>query len=115
MCIGVPMEVIWSGSGYAVCEAAGESREIDMRLVGDQPAGTWVLVFLDAAREVVTPEQASLIGNALDALGPALSGNTEGIDQLFPDLAGREPELPPHLKIQLPPSRKDRADVDASH
>lgn len=104
MCIGVPMEVICSGSGYAVCEAAGESREIDMRLIGDQPAGTWVLVFLDAAREIVTSEQAALIGSALDALRLALSGNAEGIDQLFPDLVGREPELPPHLKTQLPSS-----------
>ncbi|QWG24779.1 HypC/HybG/HupF family hydrogenase formation chaperone [Bradyrhizobium sediminis] len=101
MCIGVPMKVIRPGSGYAVCEAAGESREIDMRLVGDQPEGTWVLVFLDAAREVVTSEQASLIGNALDALRLALAGSTEGIDELFPDLAGREPELPPHLQIHL--------------
>jgi len=104
MCIGVPMQVIRVGSGYAVCEAAGERRAIDMRLVGDQPEGTWVLVFLDAAREVVTPEHASLIGNALDALRLALRGSTEGIDRLFPDLAGREPELPPHLKPQLPPS-----------
>lgn len=104
MCIGLPMKVIRPESGYAVCEAAGESREIDMRLVGDQPEGAWVLVFLDAAREVVTSEQASLIGNALDALRLALAGNAEGIDELFPDLAGREPELPPHLQIYLPPS-----------
>lgn len=104
MCIGVPMKVIRPGSGYAICEAAGECREIDMRLVGDQPEGTWVLVFLHAAREIVTSEQASLIGSALDALRRALDGNAEGIDQLFPDLAGREPELPPHLKIHLPPS-----------
>jgi hydrogenase assembly chaperone HypC/HupF len=104
MCIGVPMQVIRPGSGYAVCAAGGELREIDMRLVGDQPEGAWVLVFLDAAREVVTPEQAKLIGSALDALRIAISGQTDGIDALFPDLAGREPELPPHLKSQLPSS-----------
>jgi hydrogenase expression/formation protein HypC len=104
MCIGVPMRVTRPGAGYAICEAAGDSREIDMRLVGDQPEGTWVLVFLDAAREVVTSEQASLVGKALDALRLALDGNSEGIDELFPDLAGREPELPSHLKIHLPPS-----------
>lgn len=115
MCIGVPMRVIRSGSGYAICEGGGERREIDMRLVGDQAEGTWVLVFLDAAREIVTAEQALLITNALDALRLALAGDTEDIDQLFPDLAGREPELPPHLRNQLPPSRKDNADVDAPH
>lgn len=104
MCIGVPMQVVGPGSGYAVCEAGGERREIDMRLVGDQPAGAWVLVFLDAAREVVTAEQAALIGSALDALRIAIAGQTDGIDALFPDLAGREPQLPPHLKSQLPSS-----------
>jgi len=104
MCIGIPMQVIEPGLGTALCEGGGERREIDMRLVGDQPEGGWVLVFLDAAREVVTAEQAALIANALDALRLALSGQSEGIDALFPDLAGREPELPPHLKILLPPS-----------
>jgi hydrogenase assembly chaperone HypC/HupF len=104
MCIGVPMQVIAPGLGYALCEGRGERREIDMRLVGDQPEGAWVLVFLDAAREIVTAEQAALITSALDALGIALSGRSEGIDALFPDLAGREPELPPHLKMLLPPS-----------
>jgi hydrogenase assembly chaperone HypC/HupF len=101
MCIGVPMQVISSGFGFAICEATGERREIDMRLVGDQPEGSWVLVFLDAAREVVTSEQAALVSSALDALRLAMSGNAEGIDALFPDLAGREPELPPHLKALL--------------
>lgn len=112
MCIGIPMKVLRSGAGLATCEAAGENREIDMRLVGAQPEGTWVLVFLDAAREVVTAEHAVLVGSALEALRRVLDGSTDGIDQLFPDLAGREPELPPHLKANLegtPP------DVDASH
>jgi hydrogenase expression/formation protein HypC len=104
MCVGVPMQVVEPGLGYALCEGGGERREIDMRLVGDQPEGAWVLVFLDAAREVVTAEQAALIGSALDALRLALSGQSEGLDDLFPDLAGREPELPPHLKMLLPPS-----------
>jgi len=102
MCIGVPMQVIEARSGHALCAGGGERREIDMRLVGDQPEGAWVLVFLDAAREVVTAEQAALIGSALDALRLALSGQSEGLDDLFPDLAGREPELPPHLKLLLP-------------
>jgi hydrogenase assembly chaperone HypC/HupF len=106
------MKVVSAGLGYAVCAASGETREIDMRLVGDQPEGTWVLVFLDAAREVVTAEQAALVGSALDALRLVLGGNTDGIDQLFPDLAGREPELPPHLKANLEGTPHD---VDASH
>lgn len=99
------MRVVEAYPGHALCERHGASRReqrlIDMTLVGAQEPGTWVLVFLDAAREVVSAEQAALIGQALDALGLVMAGR-EGadIDHLFPDLAGREPELPEHLKSQ---------------
>jgi len=105
MCIGVPMRVILATSGFAKCEAMGECREIDMRLVGDQPEGTWVLVFLDAAREVITSEHASLVNSALAALKLAVGcaeQTAADLDHLFPDLANREPELPAHLKSLLP-------------
>jgi hydrogenase expression/formation protein HypC len=99
------MRVIECLPGRAVCEGAGalggERRTIDMALVGEQAPGTWVLVFLDAAREVVSAEQAELITNALGALGLAMQGDAN-IDHLFPDLAGREPELPEHLRSELP-------------
>lgn len=99
MCIGLPMRVVECLPGRAVCEGQGEQRVVDMALVGEQPVGTWVLVFLDAAREVVTGEQAVLIGDALTALHLAMAGDTD-LDHLFPDLAGREPELPAHLRNQ---------------
>jgi hydrogenase expression/formation protein HypC len=105
MCIGLPMRVLECLPGRALCEGAGankgERRSIDMALVGAQEPGTWVLVFLDAAREVVSAEQAQLIAGALDALGLVMQGDGD-IDHLFPDLAGRDPELPEHLKSQLP-------------
>jgi hydrogenase expression/formation protein HypC len=94
------MRVIECEAGRAVCEGQGERRAIDMMLVGEQTPGTWVLVFLDAAREVVTPEHAALVGQALEALGLAMTGAAD-VDHLFPDLAGREPELPAHLKEQF--------------
>ncbi|KAB2920494.1 MAG: HypC/HybG/HupF family hydrogenase formation chaperone [Hyphomicrobiaceae bacterium] len=100
MCIGVPMRVVGAGTGRALCEGASGRREIDMVLVGDQPEGTWVLVFLDAAREVVSAEQAALIQSALDALGVAAKGQSD-IDRFFPDLVGREPQLPQHLQELL--------------
>ncbi len=100
MCIGLPMKVVEASPGHALCEGLGERRQIDMRLVGDQPPGTWVLVFLDAAREVVTEAEATLVAQALEALNLAIDGaaSTTDIDRLFPDLARREPELPPHLR-----------------
>lgn len=100
MCIGIPMKVVETRPGRAICESAEGRREIDMTLVGDQPEGTWVLTFLDTAREVVTAEQAQLVGRALTAVGLAMTGEVD-VDHLFPDLAGREPELPDFLKAQI--------------
>jgi hydrogenase assembly chaperone HypC/HupF len=99
MCIGIPMQVVEPRSRYALCRADGESREVDMILVGEQPAGTWVLVFLDAAREVIGAEDAARIGDALRALALVAQGETD-VDHLFADLTGREPELPEHLRPQ---------------
>lgn len=100
MCIGLPMCVLEPESGYAVCDCLGQTRRVDMKLVGDQPPGTWVLVFLDAAREVVTAEHAALVSKALHALDLVATGSASpsDIDLLFPDLAGRTPQLPAHLK-----------------
>ena len=97
MCIGIPMKVVESFKGYAICDGQGERRRIDLQLVGDQPEGTWLLTFLDAAREVITEEDAAKIGDALQALRLALSGDTN-VDHLFADLIDREPKLPEHLQ-----------------
>lgn len=100
MCIGLPMQIVECSPGRALCEGLGRRRTIDMSLVGEQPPGTWVLVFLDAAREVVSAEQAALVTQALQALDLAIGGTASSgdIDRLFPDLAGREPELPEYLR-----------------
>lgn len=97
MCIGIPMKVVEPRSRYALCAGGGEMREIDMALVGGQSAGAWVLVFLDAAREVISAEDAARIGDALKALALVARGEAD-VDHLFADLIGREPELPEHLR-----------------
>lgn len=97
MCIGVPMQVVEPRGWRALCRRDGETREIDMILTGEQPAGAWVLVFLDAARRVLDEDEAHKISDALTAMALALEGETD-LDHLFPDLAGREPQLPDHLK-----------------
>jgi hydrogenase expression/formation protein HypC len=98
MCIGVPMRVLEAGTVLAWCEGRGERRRLDLRLVGPQPAGTWVLAFVDAARSVLTSGEAADIDRALDGLAVALAGDVDSIDAFFPDLVGREPELPEHLR-----------------
>ena len=97
MCIGLPMQVIHAGSGRAVCRGMGQQREVDTLLVGDQPAGSWLLVFLNSAREVVSAERARQVTEALTALELAVQGETQ-VEHLFADLIDREPTLPAHLK-----------------
>ena len=97
MCIGIPMRVTEPRGASAWCDGRDGRRLIDLRLVGPQPEGAWILAYLDAAREVLTPDAAARIDRALDALAAALAGDAEGIEAGFADLIGREPQLPPHL------------------
>ena len=109
MCIGVPMQVIEMRDSHALCEADGKQELLDMMLVGDQPKGTWVLNFLGAAREVMTPEFAEQTRQALSALGDIMEGDisaSKQIDHLFPDLVGREPQLPEHLQAPVSSNTK---------
>lgn len=98
MCIGVPMQVL-SCIGYtALCRAEDGEHRIDMSLVGSQPVDTWVLVFLDAAREVISEQRADEIGKAIKALRSVMNGESDQLDELFADLTEREPQLPEHLR-----------------
>ncbi len=86
MCLGVPMQVVESGPAYAICERDGVRRRIDMMLVGEQPPGSWVLVFIDAAREVLSAEDAARISDALKALDDVMAGGDGNVDALFADI-----------------------------
>ncbi len=98
MCIGTPLQVIEMASESAAwCADGGVPELIDMMLVGPQPAGTWVLAFQGAARQLMTVEAAEQTRIALAALSAALTGGAD-FDRFFPDLANREPELPEHLR-----------------
>ena len=93
MCIGIPMQVVEAGNGSAICEGMGQRRTISTLLVGDQPVGTWLLTFLDSAREVLDPDDAARITDAVTAVNLVMQGETD-IDHLFADLIDREPQLP---------------------
>lgn len=92
------MQVLRCEPFRAECSDGGEPQWVDMSLVGEQPQGSWVLVFLGAAREVLDEERAVQITNALRAVTAVMQGEA-GIemDQLFADLLESEPQLPPHL------------------
>lgn len=97
MCLGLPMQVVKTAEGYALCEVDGEIRRIDTMLIGEQQAGTWLLTFLDTAREVLSEEKAQQIREALQALELTMRGEA-GVDHLFADLVEREPQLPDFLR-----------------
>jgi len=97
MCIGVPMQLISGADGRALCEGRGQRESLDLMLVGDQPAGTWVLAFRGTAVRVLGPDEARQTNAALDALEAVLAGDGD-VDAHFADLLDREPTLPDHLK-----------------
>lgn len=95
MCVGVPLQII-EVDGLSAVASDGTRREtIDLSLVCAQPVGTWVLTFLGAAREVISEDDAHLIGQALAGLERVMAGGDLG--DAFADLDARSPELPPHL------------------
>jgi hydrogenase assembly chaperone HypC/HupF len=104
MCIGVPLQVqsVDGDGDFALCADGDVQERLDLRLVGPQPVGTWVLSFQGAARRVLDAEQAAQIRAALQALHAALIGDAASIDVLFADLVDREPQLPPHLVTPNP-------------
>lgn len=98
MCLGIPMQVVETGPHFARCLGRGGEARIDLSLVGVQPEGTWLLTFLDAAREVISAERAEAINAALAALEAAQAGATD-FAAFFADL-DREPQLPEFLRTQ---------------
>jgi len=57
MCIGIPMQVVEQHGESARCLYRGQESLVDTMLVGPQPVGTWLLVFLDTAREVLSDKK----------------------------------------------------------
>ncbi len=108
MCIGIPMQVRHSQGLVSLCNGREGTCQIDLSLVGPQPEGTWLLTFLNAAREVLEPSVAGQIDAALNALEAVSRGETD-MSAYFPDLTEREPQLPEHLQARVPPPGATRA------
>jgi len=101
MCIGVPLQVVSTEGTRAWCEADGQGEWLDMMLLGEQPAGTWVLAFQGAARQTMADAEARQARAGRHALAAVLRGEG-GVDEFFADLIGRTPELPAHLRPAAP-------------
>jgi hydrogenase assembly chaperone HypC/HupF len=76
MCIGLPLRIVESDGFIAVAEGRGLTRHINLFLTGPQPVGTWVLVMQGSAHQVLEPEHAAQIDDALDAVEAAMRGES---------------------------------------
>jgi hydrogenase expression/formation protein HypC len=74
MCIGWPMQVQAVRPGHATARRGSITREVRTALVEPVAAGDWLLVFLDDAREQLTPARAAEIDATLALVEAALSG-----------------------------------------
>lgn len=88
MCLSVPMQVVGleAGGDLAIVERPGRRERVNMLLIGPQPVGSWVLVALGFAKEVVAEDERLLIEDALAALAASLDGDYDP-DAHFRDLA----------------------------
>ncbi|SFJ08645.1 HypC/HybG/HupF family hydrogenase formation chaperone [Celeribacter neptunius] len=99
MCLGTPMQILFSEGVAGTATDGTEKRLIDLSLTGPLAPGTWVLTFLGAAREVLSEDEAIKIKNALGGLQALMEGR--GLGDAFADLEARDPQLPPHLQAAL--------------
>ena len=97
------MQVIGFNGAYAVCQRGDEQHLVDPILVGKPEIGTWVLTFLDTAREIISPEHIKQADfwNLYQVVVQlpillTLQGDYD-VDYLFADLVNREPQLPDFL------------------
>lgn len=97
MCIGIPMQVVERGEFHALCDDGARQVQVDTTLVGQPAVGSWLLVFLGAAREALDEPTALAMRDAVNAVGRIMQGDNR-IDDLFGDLVDREPQAPAHLQ-----------------
>lgn len=75
------MQVLAVRPGHAMVRRGAEQREVNTALAGPVAPGDWLLVFLDDARELLTPARAAEIEATLALVEAALAdpGSTEAI------------------------------------
>ena len=66
--------------GWVRVAGRGEVKRVDTALVGELALGEWVLVFIDGARERLSPERAAEVDAALDLVAQAMGGATHLAD-----------------------------------
>lgn len=93
MAIGIPMQVVAAHGGSALCLYRGETILIDTKSVGEQAPGTWLLVFLNRAREVISSKRALQMEQILETSRVAMQGKN-ACDLSFDDLVNQRHDGP---------------------
>ncbi|WP_339109206.1 HypC/HybG/HupF family hydrogenase formation chaperone [Thioclava sp. GXIMD4216] len=104
MCVGIPLQLIAREGIRGDVIEEGQPQVIDLSLTPEAQPGDWLLVFLGAAREVISADEAAKIAAALEGLRALMAGGDLGA--AFADLEARSPELPPHLAAAAAQGRK---------
>ncbi|PYF10671.1 hydrogenase expression/formation protein HypC [Rhodobacter viridis] len=99
MCVGIPVQLLSVDGIRGDVIEDGRPAIVDLSLTPEARPGDWVLAFLGAAREVLTPDAAAQISSALNGLRSLMAGGDLG--DAFADLEARSPQLPPHLQAAL--------------
>lgn len=76
MCMGIPMQVLSTSPGHARVSGRGEVKQVNTQLLGPVQPGDWLLVFIDGARERLSPERAAEVNATLDLVAETLAGLT---------------------------------------
>lgn len=100
MCLGIPLRIVSAQGTLAIASDGARTERIDLSLTGPQAPGTWVLVFLGSARQVLDEDEAQRIRAALGGLQALMRGEDPG--DAFADIEARAPVLPPSA-ISLDP------------
>lgn len=100
MCVGIPVQVICGDGTVVRCEGPDGEIDVDVSLVGAVVPGEWLLMFLGAARGRLEAAEAARIRQALGALEAIARGEPFDVAEFFPDLVGREPQLPEFLRTK---------------
>lgn len=101
VCVGIPMEIIEQREFTALCRGRDGEKVVETLLIGPQPEGTWVLTFLGSAREILSPEEAGRITDALALVEALIRGREGGVDLDAPFADLLDPSRPPggfHVK-----------------
>lgn len=77
------MQVMAVRPGHATVRRGEEQRDVRTALVDSVAPGDWLLVFLDDARERLSPERAAEIEATLALVQLALGGSTLVADAAF--------------------------------